>query len=234
VSPPEAIDRLEGPPGPPGRARVGRGEEAYLWLRDAIISGELQPDDSLSEAALAARLSTSRTPVREALARLSKEGLVRLAPGRGAQVTGISLTDVRDLFQLREALEVLAARLAATNAAAAADELVQMIERFGEYVTTDGNPSLDEYYALTSTLDDALVRLAGNQRLEQALRDVWAHSRRLRQYASHDVVRLEASAREHVTILTALRDGDADRAEAAVRQHMTNSRRAVFDKFLSS
>ncbi len=76
--------------------------------------------------------------------------------------------------------------------------------------------------------------MAGNQRLEQALRDVWAHSRRLRQYASHDVVRLEESAREHIAILQALKDGDADRAEAAVREHMANSRRAILDKFLSS
>lgn len=205
-----------------------------MKLRDAIISGELQPDDSLSEAALAQRLSTSRTPVREALARLAKEGLVRLAPGRGARVTDISLADIRDLFQLREALEALAARLAAANATAAVDELNRLIACFGDYVTTDGSPHLEGYYALTSALDDMLVRLAANRRLEQALRDVWAHSRRLRQYASHDVIRLEASAREHVTILQALKDGDADRAEAAVRQHMANSRRAILDKFLSS
>ncbi len=234
---PDATERPPGPPGsssPSGASRVGRGEEAYLRLRDAIISGELLPHDSLSEVALAQRLSTSRTPVREALARLAKEGLVRIAPGRGARVTDISLTDIRDLFQVREALEALAARLAAGRATGAADQLEQLIALFGEYVTTDGDPCLDDYYALTSTLDDTLVRLAGNRRLEEALRDVWAHSRRLRQYASHDAVRLEASAREHVTILQALRDGDADRAEAAVREHMANSRRAIIDKFLSS
>lgn len=234
TSRPDATERLDEPRRAAGIGRPGRGEEAYLRLRDAIISGELQPDDSLSEAALARRLDTSRTPVREALARLARDGLVQLAPGRGARVTDISLSDVRDLFQLREALEGLTARLAAANAAASATEVDLLIRRFRAYERVEGSPRLDEYHALTAALDDCLVAMAGNRRLEQALRDVWAHSRRLRQYASHDVARLESSAREHVTILEAVRAGDGERAEAAVRQHMANSRRAILDKFLGT
>jgi DNA-binding GntR family transcriptional regulator len=213
---------------------VGRGQEAYVRLRDAIIRGELRPDDSLSEAALAQRLSTSRTPIREALARLARDGLVHLSPGRGARVTDISLTDIRDLFQLREALEGLAARLAAANSAANAVAVDRLVRGFHEYESTDGDLDLDDYYRLTSELDDCLVEMAGNRRLEQALRDVWAHSMRLRQYASQDVERLESSAREHIQILEAVRDGDGERAEAAVRLHLANSRRAILDKFLGT
>lgn len=234
TSQPDAAERVQAPPDPARNGRVGLGEEAYLRLRDAIVSGDLQPHDSLSEAALAKRLRTSRTPVREALARLATEGLVQLAPGRGARVTDISLTDIRDLFQLREVLEGLAARLAGANAGAYADEVDVLIQRFREYESIEGQPRLPDYYELTSALDQLLVAMAGNRRLEQALRDVWAHTRRLRQYASHDVARLESSAREHVQILEAVRQGDGERAEAAVRLHMTNSRRAILDKFLGS
>lgn len=234
TSPTDAAQRLQAAPEPVSGGRAGLGEEAYLRLRDAIVSGELQPHDSLSEAALAKRLRTSRTPVREALARLAAEGLVQLSPGRGARVTDISLTDIRDLFQLREALEGIGARLAAANASAYADEVDVLIKRFREYENIDGPPRLADYYELTSALDQCLAAMAGNRRLENALRDVWAHSRRLRQYASHDVARVERSAREHVQILEAVRQGDGERAEAAVRLHLANSRRAILDKFLGS
>jgi DNA-binding GntR family transcriptional regulator len=234
TSRPDAAELLQASPDPAGSGRAGLGEEAYLRLRDAIVSGELQPHDSLSEAALAKRLRTSRTPVREALARLSTEGLVQLTPGRGARVTDISLIDIRDLFQLREALEGLAARLAAANAGAYADEVDVLIQRFRDFESVDGHPRLADYYELTSALDQWLVARTGNRRLELALRDVWTHSRRLRQYASHDVTRLESSAREHVQILEAVRQGDGERAEAAVRLHLANSRRAILDKFLGT
>lgn len=214
--------------------RTGLGAEAYVSLRDAIISGELLPDEPLSEVALAQRLRISRTPVREALMRLAGDGLVRIAPGRGARVAGISLTDIKDLFELREVLEGLAARLAAERTSADPGPVDSLIGEFARYRTTKGKPDFEAYYRLTSRLDNVLVERAGNRRLEEVLRDVWAHSSRLRQYASHDVPRLEASAREHVAILEAVRAGDGELAERAVRRHMANSRQAVLAKVLGT
>lgn len=231
-----AVQPLPGMDGDGNRtARGALGKEAYIWLRNAIISGELQPDDPLSEVALAQRLNISRTPVREALTRLANDGLVRNLPGRGSRVAGISLTDITDLFQLREVLEGLLARLAAQNVRSQLDrveELEQLIDQFTAYEDTGGRPSFKEYYQLTATMDSTLIAMAGNRRLEEALRDVWAHSRRLRQYASHDVERLEASATEHVEILDAVKAGDVERADAAVRLHMQNSRRALLTKVI--
>lgn len=212
--------------------RGGLGQQAYLALRDAIISGELQPDEPLSEVALAQRLNISRTPVREALTRLVEDGLVRNLPGRGSRVAGISLTDVAELFQLREVLEGLVARLAAQNVERDSASVEELITQFSRFENTAGNPSFSEYYRLTAKLDATLVAMAGNRRLESSLRDLWAHSRRLRQYASHDVARLEASATEHIAILTAVRAGDAEQAETAVRVHLQNSRRALVAKVM--
>lgn len=99
-------------------------ERADLWelvaarLRYAIISGELEPGEHLRELPLAQRFGVSRVPVREALIRLAHEGLVRGEPRRGAFVLGMSLADIRELYDVREVLEVHAGRLAAQSATA--------------------------------------------------------------------------------------------------------------------
>jgi len=214
--------------------RSGLGEEAYARLRAEIISGELAPDEPLSELALSQRLGISRTPVREALMRLAGDGLVRSGPGRGARVAGIDLTDIRELFQLREALEGLAARLAAGTVAVRGeggdDDLSRLVADFAPYETAGPESSSEAYHPLARELDQVLVRLAGNRRLEATLCDVWAHSSRLRQYASSDLDRLRASAVEHVRILRAVQEGHGTRAEEAVREHLARSRAAVVAK----
>jgi DNA-binding GntR family transcriptional regulator len=86
---------------------------AYVALRDAITSGTLLPGTRLREAALAQHLSISTTPVREALRRLDREGLVRLSPNRGAVVAAFDLREILDLFEVREVLECRAVRRAA-------------------------------------------------------------------------------------------------------------------------
>jgi DNA-binding GntR family transcriptional regulator len=214
------------------KRRGSLARDAYTRLRDAIISGDLQPDEPLSEVALAARLGISRTPVREALARLAVDGLVVAQPGRGSRVSGISLTDINDLFEVREALEVLAAQLASRNLRGGPAEIERLIDQFEPFESTGGEPSFEQYYALTAAMDDTLIAKAGNRRLEEALREVWGHSRRLRQYASKDVERLEASAREHRIILRAICDRNLDAVEAGVRTHMQNSRKALLAKVL--
>ena len=223
--------KLNGPSGD-SRKRSGLGQEMYNRLREAIISGELAPDEPMSEVALAERFKVSRTPVRETLARLANDGLVRNTPNRGSRVAGISLTDVGELFQMREVLEGLATRLAAQNRRADLLDLDELMADFLPYINPSPLPSFSEYHRLTARLDDALVARAGNKRLENALRDVWAHSRRLRQYASHDVQRMSASAAEHLAILEAVRDGDADLAEKRLCTHLDNSRNAVLTKLM--
>src|SRR5690606_10767984 len=87
--------------------------QAYEQLKNLILDGELRPGEPMREQQLAERTGTSRTPVREALHELAREGLVRLVPGRGAFVAEISIPDLLELFQLRDVLEPYAARLAA-------------------------------------------------------------------------------------------------------------------------
>lgn len=214
-------------------ARRGLGEGAYEQLRDAIVSGELASGMPLSEVALAERFATSRTPVREALARLAIEGLVRTEPGRGARVADVSLTDIGELFQMRELLESYVARLAAVNREQTV-ELERLIEAFKPYRDPSANLPTEAYYELTAELDEALIDRVHNSRLKAALRDVWLHSHRLRQYASHDPERLATSAVEHIAILTAVCAGNADAAEQAVRSHLANGRTSIVSRLLAN
>ncbi len=213
------------------RGRGGLGEETYQRLKAAIISGELPPDAPLSEVGLAERLNISRTPVREALARLVNENMVRNIPGRGSRVAELNLTDVGELFQMRELLEGFAARLAAESGLPT-DDIESLIDEFSAYQEPNSAHSVDDYYKLTSKLDDALIARVRNNRLKDALREVWMHTRRLRHYASGTPSRISGSAAEHLAILGAIRDHNPEAAEKALREHLINSRNAIVSKLL--
>src|SRR5437867_830283 len=91
----------------------GLNQQAYEEIRRRILEGEFQPSSPLSEHQLAATLQLSRTPVREAIKRLEKEGLVRSIPNRGTFIAELSAHDILEIYQIRERLESLAARIAA-------------------------------------------------------------------------------------------------------------------------
>jgi DNA-binding GntR family transcriptional regulator len=99
-------------------------------LREAIVSGVLEPGERLMEIQLAEEMGVSRTPVREAIRKLELEGFVVMIPRKGAYVAGVSHKDVQDVFEIRRALEVLAAGLAAEKAT---DEEIEQMERALHY-----------------------------------------------------------------------------------------------------
>ena len=118
---------------------------AYEEIRDAIIGLRLQPGDSLREAALAERLGVSKTPVREALGRLEKEGLVETTSFKGAVVSSYSREDLIEIYELRELLEGAAARTAADRSSTeTVDRLRDIVERSRE-LRAAGTPLVDEH-----------------------------------------------------------------------------------------
>ncbi|MBN9605539.1 MAG: GntR family transcriptional regulator [Actinomycetales bacterium] len=195
------------------------GERAYRELRDAIVDGELAPGTPLGEVEQAARLGVSRTPLREALARLESEGLVHPA-GRGVIVSAVSLGRIRELFELREALEIQAARLAAERGDRAV--FATLAARFGDVdeLLDHDDPHRHGYYALVDELDRALDAAVGNEYLVAALATLRIHLVRVRRLAKHDPERLQEAAREHRVIVEALAAGDGELAAAATRVHL--------------
>src|SRR6478736_7685207 len=147
-------------------------DKAYAALRDDIIEWRLAPGTVLAEVEQSERLGVSRTPLREALSRLSAEGLTTTAGGRGVVVTDISLEDIDELFELRETLEGKAAALAAERGDAAIFLQLQgeLLEAPSLISTTD--PARHEYYELVGRLDSAIDAAISNSYLVQAIRSL--------------------------------------------------------------
>jgi DNA-binding GntR family transcriptional regulator len=201
-------------------------ERVYRALRTDIVEWRLQPGDVLTEVDVAARLGVSRTPVREALQWLTREGLVRHTPGRGAVVADVSLDDVLELFQMREALESYAAGLAARSPSASDFEgLRTEFEGAGPRLQSSGSASEDVawYFDLIDRLDDAVDSATRNARLVRAITETRGHIRRLRRLARLNPSRLQATAAEHQAICEAIAARDEARAVQTTRVHIHNS-----------
>ena len=193
-------------------------DRAYEAIKAAILSLSLKPGEPLVERTLAARLGISKTPIRGALVKLEREGLVTMVPFKGAIVARIYKDDIREIFQLREALEGLAARLAAPM--------------FSEADYAEGRKLLlaaeqafqEERYAECSQvghgLHDLILRRADNIRLRSIVRNLDDHLQRFRLISAEIPGRLARSSQEHVQILEALRARDPALAERLMREHL--------------
>ena len=203
----------------------GVGAQVYDTIRTMVLNLQLPPGAPLVETELSASIGVSRTPIREALARLAREGLVRQYPGRGAFVSEISLPDLIELYQMREALETHATRLAAHTIREGhpTDAIAGLLDRLEEERAALQGGDDQSYYELVTKMDGLIVQLAGNKRLGIALSEIWAQISRARRVAKHAPSRLVDTVDEHRAILAAIQDGDAERAASETRRHVRNS-----------
>jgi DNA-binding GntR family transcriptional regulator len=196
-------------------------ERAYRALREQIVRWELPPGAPLAEIDLSERLGMSRTPVREALARLVADGLVVAVGGRGLAVAPMDLERVRAPYEVRQALETQAARLAARRGDPAV--FTALAQELEEATPPDEDPGHAAYYALVERLDAAIDDAVGNDYLVAALAGVRTHLARIRRIARDDPARLAAAAAEHRTIAAAIAAGDAELAAHATHVHLHHS-----------
>lgn len=194
-------------------------DRAYAVLREEIVSFRLAPGTELGEAEQAERLGVSRTPLREALARLGAEGLAVPGRGRTLAVSHLAADDVVHLFELREALETQAVALAARRGRPEAFR--DLADRFAAAADLIGR-DLDHagYYRLVGDLDDAIDDAMGSPYLRRALDSLRAHVARARRLAHDHPERLAGSAAEHRTIAAAIADGDGALAVHATAVHL--------------
>jgi DNA-binding GntR family transcriptional regulator len=207
----------------------GLSAQAYQQVRAAILGGEHSPGEVLFETHLADELGMSRTPVREALQILAREGLVEIIPNRGYLVPRLSMSDVRDLFELRESLEGLATRCAAirvTNDEIA--ELEQLHDRYERAQNWEASaPIGNEFH-------NRILSLAGNARLTAILGPLKAQIGLTRLAQLRDVRgRHDESVVEHRAILKAIQQRDAAAAERHARVHVRRSSEATLQAFYS-
>jgi DNA-binding GntR family transcriptional regulator len=204
-------------------------DRAYLALRAEIIDWELPPGSILGEVEQSARLGISRTPLREALARLTADGLVRTQAGRGLVVTDISIENIRELFEVRQSLESQAARLAAIRHDG---DLFRELSR--EFLAVPqllehDDPARHAYYGLVERFDRAVDDAASNPYLVAALNGLRTHLVRVRRLAKDNPARLSVAAREHLLIVQAIADRDADLAAHATHVHLHNALQSALE-----
>ncbi|HEY0186833.1 MAG TPA: GntR family transcriptional regulator [Cellulomonas sp.] len=205
------------PPVLPDGARTDVGAQHYADLRRDVLDGAFEPDDLLQESTLAARYRVSRTPVREALARLEQDGLLERAP-RGYRVRSGSPEDVLDIYDARTALE----GVAAASAAGRRTELE--LARLAALHTGTEHAAPDEQRRLNLLWHEALWAAGHNATVTALLHRLTAQLRiydGTRTEHADDLAEIRA---EHAAVLDALRVRDAEAARAAVAAHLQRSR----------
>jgi len=195
----------------PGR-RLMR-DEAYTQLRELIVDGTLEPGERLRDADLASWLKISRTPVREALARLVDDGLVQMAANRYTRVTALSAADAAADYPIRAQLEALAAHDAAGSLSTAA--LAEMRDAADRFTWATWRDDAAEAVAAETSLHQQLVEAGPNRRLRQMLDRL---SPRLRRLEAHVWPQVAATwpADTHLRLLGALEARSTADAAAAV------------------
>jgi GntR family transcriptional regulator, rspAB operon transcriptional repressor len=193
-------------------------DQVYAALREAIVSAELEPGRRLSENELAELLGVSRTPVREALARLRDDRLVAIVPQLGTFVTLISDEAIADAAFVREALECSAIRLATERATPAQLEELQANLAAQERAEQEGD--VDAFDTLDASLHRSLCELSGRDIAWWLSRRANGHLDRVRRLSLPEPGYLAEMVSEHRAVLAAVADGDAERAEETLRHHL--------------
>lgn len=203
---------------------------AYSRIASWLINEKLQPGEPLVEMTLANRLKIGRTPVREAIQQLAQEGLVEILPRRGAFVARTSLKDVKELFEIREALEGTAARLATLRCDP--EDIKSLRAKFRD-AERQSNPEQKRLMleAAGDDLHDYILKTCGNGRLVQIINNHKLLLQRERRHAAMIPGRIDHSAKEHREILDAVSRGDATGAEEAMRRHIVGTAASVLLTF---
>ena len=193
-------------------------ERVYHSLRDDILSNRLPPDTPLQEVTIAAALEVSRGPVREAFRRLEAEGLISLIPRRGAVVRSLSQEEFLDAYRVREALEVLAIRLATTRLEN--DHLERLEYLHQEMLQHAAREDVDAFFDANADFHALFVEQAGNLKLQEVYFPLVNQMHRYRMRSLSLRGGMQRSCAEHQAILDAVRAKDAERAERLLSEHI--------------
>jgi len=194
--------------------------QVYTALKSAIARMDIYGSPSeirLDERGLAQDFGVSRTPVREAMAQLEREGFVRSIPRRGIYVVRKTKREVIDLIVAWAALEGMAARLATQTAGD--HEIAALRRMFATFEDGEVRAHLDEYSEINIEFHQALIRMSGNATLVDLAENLFTHMRMIRRKTIGERDRADRSIRDHMQIIEALEARDAARAEILVRDH---------------
>jgi len=204
-------------------------EAAYEILLEKIISKELAPGQRLDLDAIEKQLGISRTPLKEALARLEMEGLIAIVPRSGTYVTDPDPEDITESFEVRRVLEVFAVELAVPQIGDEdLENLRAIVQELGDLtVAEDRNAIYPRYLNLDNIFHQELVALAGNQRLCQAHDRENLHAQMARIRYRRSERELDVAQEEHERIVAALEARDVQTAKAEMDTHLRRAKRSL-------
>jgi DNA-binding GntR family transcriptional regulator len=194
--------------------------KAYEALKNVIVSMDVyrsRQDIRLDERQLAQDFGISRTPVREAMAQLEREGFVRSVPRRGIYVVRKTKSEVIEMITAWAALESMAARLITEHARS--EEIAELRNIFATFKESGLRAQLDEYSEANIEFHQSIIRLSGNSVLISLAENLFTHMRMIRRKTIVEKDRFERSIRDHMLIIEALEARDTLRAEELVRNH---------------
>ena len=197
----------------------------FNTLREAILKGDLKPGERLMELQLASKLGVSRTPIREAIRMLEQEGLAVTTPRKGAEVAKMTLKDMEDVLEIRDALDELAVRIACQKIS---DEQLKQLEDMKELFeksTQTGN--VKKIAEADVTFHDVIYEATGNPKLVTLLNNLREQVYRYRVEYIKDPKNYPTLIAEHEAILESLKNRDVKNAVEAMHVHVANQAEAV-------
>ena len=203
-------------------------EIVYEELKREILVGEIAPGTRMMKIELADEMGVSRTPVREAIRKLEKEGLVTIEPRKGAYASDVSIKDMVDVLEVREDLEAMAAAMAAQKVNK--DEKQALIEATMEYKEAVESERTEDIIRCDEKFHQLIVNYSGNKTLIQLFSQVQELALRFRYLYYDDFSRYERMPMEHREIEEAILSGDYEKARVAAGEHVKKLKQFVIDE----
>jgi DNA-binding GntR family transcriptional regulator len=205
--------------------RKSLGDHVFENLRQAIIRGDVAPGDRLVESRIAGVLDISRTPVREAIHKLEREGLLLKLPHGGFTVVHLSREDIEETFGIRCVLESYAARLAAQNHRE--EDLIPLEEKIREFHAYRSKGRLEELPRINTEFHNLFYALSRSPKLIKLINDLRDQIYRFRRILLKMDRMARTSNEDHRNMLEAIRQRDVDRVEKLVQEHITRGKKIV-------
>lgn len=199
--------------------RLTMGHQVFEVLKQAIVQMQLQPGNLLSEADVAKQMGLSRQPVREAFIKLSEAGLVEIRPQRGTFVVLISRREVENARFIREAIEIAVIKKAAAEATP--EGILAMHNLLTRQREADARADLDEFLRLDDEFHQSIAQMASCEDAWRLVESLKAQMDRVRYLSIESATPVTTLITQHQDILEAIEAKDPDRAEAAMRVHLS-------------
>jgi DNA-binding GntR family transcriptional regulator len=225
------IDWLQNKKECPKMTRVKQTKQQYVYeyIRSRIINNELTPGTIITEDSACNTLNVSRTPVREAIRRLTSEGLLVVTPGIGLTVPSIGLEDLIEIYDIREALESLAVRLFIGRSTPAVIEKLSDIMKDQERAVEIGDTN--EFMRLDMIFHRQIDTVAGNKRLSSLLDSIYEQISRLAFINQDDPHILDIAIPVHKKLMKYIISGDKENAVLAIQEHIRTLRKYYLTKY---